>query len=109
MRLGTLRLRGNHVAAHARHLLVDDHRVHRAREEQLQPFVAPGRFQNFIAVAFEQHLAADKPLQWSSMQRIVVFSRGITVGTSPVRPGAVSFKWLVGAWKNRSAVKWRAN
>src|SRR5260370_32569781 len=36
-----------------------------------------------------------RPFQWSSTQRIVAFSRDITVSTSPVRPGLVSFRGVL--------------
>src|ERR1017187_5219005 len=43
-------------------LVVEDHRVHRVRAKQLQPFLPASRLQDFIAVVFEQHLAADEPI-----------------------------------------------
>src|ERR1700732_1064577 len=60
MRLSPLHLRGNHVPVHPGHLIVENHRVHRMRAEQPQSFGSTGRLQDFIAVVFEQHLAADE-------------------------------------------------
>src|SRR5216684_6245714 len=61
MWLSPLHLRGNHVPVHPGHLVVEDHPVYRMREEQPQSFVPTGRLQDFVAVVFEQHLAADEP------------------------------------------------
>ena len=57
MRLNVLHFRSNHIPVHTGHLVVDDHRIHRVRKKQLQPFVSAGRFENLVAVFFEQHLA----------------------------------------------------
>src|SRR5216683_493097 len=57
-----LHLHRNYVPIHTGHLIVEDHRIHRVRSEQLQPLVPASRFQNFIAILFEQHLAADESI-----------------------------------------------
>src|SRR5580700_11421761 len=51
-----------------------------------------------------------RPFQWSSMQRIVAFSRDMTYSTTPIRPGInFSSEVYVGPWKGRSyLMKWWA-
>ena len=61
MWLGTLHLCGNHIPILPGHLVIEDHGIHRMREEQPQSFIPTGRFEDGIAVALKQHLAADEP------------------------------------------------
>jgi hypothetical protein len=63
MWLGALHLRGNHVSILPGHLVIEDDGIHRMREERSQSFFPTGRFEDGIAVALKQHLAADEPTQ----------------------------------------------
>src|ERR1700730_17425506 len=62
MRLNPLHLHRNHIPIHTRHLVVEHHRIHRVRPEQLQALVSASRLQNFIAILFEQHPADDESM-----------------------------------------------
>ncbi len=62
MGLGALHLLRDHVPLHSGHLVVENDGVHGMRSEQFQAFVPAAGLQDFIAVVFEKHFAANEPI-----------------------------------------------
>src|ERR1700676_4587204 len=107
MLFNALHPRGNDVTIHPGHLVVEDHGIDSVREIQLEPFVPAGSLQNFIAVAFEQYLAADEPIPVIVNAETCCFRPRHHCFTSPVRPGLISFRRALRSWKGQSLVRWR--
>ena len=61
MRVDALHLLGNHVPTSPGHLIVEHHRIHSARDKQLEPFIHAAGFEDFIAVLLEHHFARNEP------------------------------------------------
>src|SRR4051794_39180874 len=60
MRVDALHLLGDDVPVHSGHLVIENDGIDVARKKQPEPFIATTRFQDLIAILFEQHLPADE-------------------------------------------------